>query len=298
MPADRARKVRQFTRALEQQFGGRFDVDYDTGAKWRLEWVNGPSEPVVRVLTDAADLAGADLRFYRRYSTKALAVTAIRMRTAGQLDRYDGGRYPREIVEWEARDLDDPDRGADALQDAMAELLITEATETARAARAEWDAARQQRWTPGGGQPMPLDATETAIDMVRTRGVGWLVEQAVAGGASVAPLVVLSARYAITAGADHAMAWGDRGQPMPLHAAVAAALADPELTEPAAAALLAVLPDLRAEWARTEAAVTAAARRAGLPGAPDRGPARDWQSQPVNDRAAPQPRRKSYGTQS
>jgi hypothetical protein len=53
---------------------------------------------------------------------------------------------------------------------------------------------------------------------------------------------------------------------MPLHAAVAAALADLELTEPAAVALPAVLPALRAEWARTEAAITAAASWAGLPG--------------------------------
>ncbi|MEU1813220.1 hypothetical protein [Micromonospora aurantiaca (nom. illeg.)] len=265
MSGDRARKVRQFARALEQQFGGQFDADYDTGPKWRLDWVNGPSEPAVRTLADAADLAGADLRFYRRYSSKAIAVTAIRMKTAGKLDRYDGGRYPQEIVEWEARDLDHPDRGADALQDTMAELLIAAATAKAQTARAEWAAARPQRWTPGDGRPMPLDATETAVDLIRTRGVGWLVEQAITDGATVAPLVLLSARYAITTGADHAVAWRDRGEPMPLHAAVAAALADPELTEPAAVALLAVLPDLRAEWARTEAAITAAARRAGLP---------------------------------
>src|SRR4051812_36021778 len=132
MAADRARKVRQFARALEQRFGGRFDTDYETGAKWRLDWVNGPGDPAVRKLADAADLAGADLRFYRRHSTKAIAVTAILMKTMGKLDRHVGGRYPQEIVEWEARELDHPDRGADALQDAMAELLIAAAKDSAR----------------------------------------------------------------------------------------------------------------------------------------------------------------------
>ena len=263
MPADRARKVRQFARALEQQFGGQFDIDYDTGAKWRLDWVNGPSEPTVRTLVDGTDLADADLRFYRRYSTKAIAVTAIRMKTSGRLDRYDGGRYPQEIVEWEARDLDHPDRGSDAVQDAVAELLIAVATATARTAR-EWEAARSQRWTPGDGRPMPLDATETAVDLVRTRGVGWLVEQAIADGATVAPKVVLSARYGPRAGGGSD--WVLRAKPFPLHTAVDLALADDDLPAAAAAALLELLPDLRAEWARTENAVTAAARRAGLPG--------------------------------
>jgi hypothetical protein len=265
VPADRARKVRQFARALEQQFGDQFDIDYDTGAKWRLEWVNGPSEPTVRALADAAELAGADVRFYRRYSTKAIAVTAIRMKTAGRLDRYDGGRYPQEIVEWEARDLDHPDRGSDALQDAMAEQLIAAAKDTARTARTEWEAARSQRWTPGDGRPMPLDATETAVDLVRTRGVGWLVEQAIASGATVAPIVVLSARYGPRAGGGSE--WVLRAEPLPLHTAVDLALADGDLPAAAAAALLELLPDLRAEWARTEAAVAAAARRAGLPDA-------------------------------
>ncbi|WP_018588753.1 hypothetical protein [Salinispora arenicola] len=265
MPADRARKVRQFARALEEQFGGQFDADYDTGPKWRLDWVNGPSEPAVRTLADAADLAGADLRFYRRYSRKAIAVTAIRMKTAGRLERFDGGRYPQEIVEWEALDIDHPDRGTDALQDAMAELLIAAATATARTARAEWEAARPRRWTPGDGRPTPLDATETAVDLVRTRGVGWLVEQAITDGATVAPLVVLSARYATHADAGAAVAWAHRAQPLPLNTAVDLALADDELPAAAGAALLALLPDLRAEWDRTEAAITAAARRAGLP---------------------------------
>lgn len=263
MPADRARKVRQFARALEQQFGGQFDIDYDTGPKWRLEWVNGPGEPTVRALADGTDLAGADVRFYRRYSTTAIAVTAIRMKTAGRLDRYDGGRYPQEIVEWEARDLDHPDRGTDAVHDAMAELLIAAAKETARTARAEWEAARSPRWTPGDGRPMPLDATETAVDLVRTRGVGWLVEQAIADGATVAPIVVLSARYGPRAGGGSD--WLLRAQPLPLHTAVDLALADDDLPAAAAAALLELLPDLRAEWACTEDAVTAAARRAGLP---------------------------------
>ncbi|GIF75668.1 hypothetical protein [Asanoa siamensis] len=264
MAADRARKVRLFARRLEQRFGGRFEVSYDTGARWQLDWVDGPGEPAVRALAAAADLAGADLRLYRRYSTKAIAVTAIRMKTAGKLGRHDGGRHPQEIVEWEALDLDHPDRGTDALQDALAELLVATAIAKAKTARADWEATRPQRWVPGGS-PVPLDATETAVDLIRTRGVGWLVEQVIANGATVPPLVVLSARYAAHADAGAAVAWAHRAQPLPLHTAVALALADDDPPAAAGAALLALLPDLRAEWARTEAAITAAARRAGPP---------------------------------
>lgn len=150
--------------------------------------------------------------------------------------------------------------------DRAAHLLAPRAaTATARTARAEWEAARPQRWTPGDGRPIPLNATETAVDLVRTRGVGWLVEQAITDGVTVAPLVVLSARYATHADAGTTVAWAHRAQPLPLHTAVDLALADDERPAAAGAALLALLPDLRAEWGRTEAAITAAARRAGLP---------------------------------
>jgi hypothetical protein len=125
----------------------------------------------------------------------------------------------------------------------MAELLIAAAKAKARTARAEWEAARPQRWT-AGGSPMPLDATETAVDMVRTRGVGWLVEQAITDGTMVAPLVVLSARYAAHAGSGAAVDWADRAQPLPLHTAVDLALADDNLPAAAGAALAVVVGSL------------------------------------------------------
>lgn len=64
------------------------------------------------------------------------------------------------------------------------------------------------------------------------------------------------------------MAGGDRAEPLTLQDAVAAALADEQqLPQPAVAALLALIPELRAELARTQAAIAQAARRAGVPGA-------------------------------
>lgn len=255
MAADRARKVRAFARTLEDRFGGRFDAEYDTGAKWRLDWVDGPAGDTVRALADPADLAGADLRLWRRHSLKAIAVTSIRMAAAGKLGRYDGGRHPVDLAEWEAREVDFPDRGADPLQDTLASLLVAAAKTTSEKAWAEYHATH----TPGSyrlGDYVPLDVENTVVDLVRTRGLGWLIEQAIADGAHLPPLAVLSARYADRAEPTGSLAWRDRGQPLPLHTAVTLALADAEnLPAPAAAALLALLPDLRAEWARTEAAI-------------------------------------------
>jgi hypothetical protein len=279
MASRRADRVRAFARGLEQRFGGRFDTAYDTGPRWRLDWVDGPGEPAVHKLADGADLAGAELR--RRYSTPAIAVTAIRMKTAGRLDRYDGGRYPQEIVEWEARDLDHPDRGADSLQDTMAELLIAAAKATAQTARAQWEANRPQHWAVSGGSPVPLDATETAVDLVRTRGIRWLVEQAADAGVELPPLTVLSARYAHAAPAT-AQAWRERAQPLPLQAAVDAALADQQIDPAAAAALLALLPELQAGWARTEAAIRQAAHAAGVPAEHGGGGGHERREPPMN----------------
>ena len=105
----------------------------------------------------------------------------------------------------------------------------------------------------------------TIAELVRTRGIGWLVAQAIDDGAVLPPLTVLSARYAPRTDSLHAgMAWRERAEPLPLHTAITAALADDDLPPGAAAALLALIPELRAELARTERAVHVAAARAGV----------------------------------
>jgi hypothetical protein len=71
---------------------------------------------------------------------------------------------------------------------------------------------------------------------------------------------VLTARYAA---GDAARAWRERAQTMPVRAAVDAALADPDIAAAAALAMVALLPQLRAEQERTEAAAVTAARKAG-----------------------------------
>jgi hypothetical protein len=242
-PAGSARSPRD----LESRFGVGFEANYDSGANWDLGWSDGPSWPTVRALADQADLAGAKLRMHRSHSMKALALTAIRMAGAGKLGRLDGGRLlsePLWMVESEIDDVDFPERPDDDLQATLAKLLLAEAK------------------TAGAGVDDRLIAS-----LIRDRGLGWLIEQAALAGAELPPLTVLSIRYAAHTGPGQATAWRERAEPLTPQDAVAAALTDDEpLPEPAAAALLAQVPALRAELTRTETAIATAARRAGLPG--------------------------------
>jgi len=115
----------------------------------------------------------------------------------------------------------------------------------------------------------PTDRTwpqpdEYAIaDLVAERGLTWLLPapgEALVDEPELTPLEILTACYATGA---HARAWQERAQPMPLREAVDAALADPALDQPAALAMVALLPQLRVEQERTEAAAVEAARRVG-----------------------------------
>jgi hypothetical protein len=260
----RARVVRAFARQLEERYDVSFEADYDTGPKWRLTWSCGPSYKTVRPQVAVADLAGAQLGLYRTRSTTAIVLTAIRMAAAGQLGRFAGGEYrsgPLTLVESQVDDTDFPDRPDDDLQAALADRLLAIATTTSQAAWAEYRARPRQGFAFGD---VPQDVEGTAATLLRDRGLGWLLEEATQAGTVLPPLLVLSARYAPQATADHATAWRERAQPLPISAAVAAAVADENLSQPAAAALLAVLPELRAEFERTEAAALTAARRAGV----------------------------------
>lgn len=265
----RARIVRAFAGHLSARYGVAFDAVYDTGPKWRLSWSDGPSYDTVRPLVAAADLAGAQLGLYRTRSTTAIALTAVRMAATGRLGRFDGGGYrsgPLSLVESQVDDTDFPDRPDDGLQAALAELLLAIATTTSQAAWAEYRARPQQGFRFGD---VPQGVEGTAATLLRDRGLGWLIEEAGRAGTELPPLLVLSSRYAPDAGTESATAWRERAQPLPVSAAVAAAVADERLALPVATALLAVLPELRAEFERTEAAATAAAHRAGATSASD-----------------------------
>ncbi|SNT65866.1 hypothetical protein SAMN05421812_12812 [Asanoa hainanensis] len=243
---DRPRRLRTLARELEKRYGAPVEPTHDNGPVWRLEWTDGPGMATVRALVDAADLAGAQVRLYRSHSMMAIALTAIRLAAAGRRGRLDGGSSrsgPLWLVESELRDLDSPDRPDDPLQEVLARRLLAEATAA----------------DPGGYVDDQMVAS-----LVRDRGLGWLLAEAAQAGAELAPLTVLSARYAPHADADHAVAWRERGAPLPLQAAVAAAIGDDHLSPAAAVALLSVLPDLRAGLSRTEQRAVVAARRSGL----------------------------------
>jgi len=282
--SSRARIVRAFASQMQDRYGLPFEADYDTGPKWRLTWSDGPTYDTVRPLVAAGDLAGAQLGLYRTRSTAAIVLTAVRMAAAGQLGRFAGGGYrsgPLSLVESQVDDTDFPDRPADDLQAALAARLLAIATTTAQAAGAEYNARPRQGFK---FDDVPQDVEATAATLIRDRGLGWLIEEAAQAGTLLPPLLVLSARYAPLAAVEQATAWRERAQPLPISAAVAAAVADEQLSRPAAAALLAVLPQLRAEFDQAEAAAITAARRAGVTSAPTpdgqtnpaaRGPAAD-----------------------
>ena len=241
MARDRARRVRAFAKGLEDQFGVRFEAAYDSGPTWSLSWTDGPGFAAICEAGDAADLAAAKLRFYRLRSTKALALTAIRMAAAGRLGRGSGRSGPLWQVESEMNDIDFPERPGDDLQAALADRLIAIATETSQAAWAKYRSQPRQGFS---FSEVPLGVDETAALLLRDKGLGWLVGETAQLGVELPPLVVLSVRYAPGADAVQAVAWRDRAQPLPLQVAVAAAIADAHLTE---------------------AAVAEAVRRAGVP---------------------------------
>lgn len=263
--SDRARRVRAFAKDLETRFDGvRFEPTYDSGPKWRLEWTDGPCRDTVRAVVDAAGLAGTQVLLSRSQSRTAIALTTIRLAAAGRLGRFDGDSHrsgPLDLVEWEMDRADFPERPSDELEQRLAQRLLAIATTASRTAWTEYESRPRQGFRLAD---VPLDVEATAATLIRDHGLGWLVADAIRAGVEVPPLSVLSATYAAGADAALAEAWRERAQPLPVRTAVAAAIADDHLTEPGAAALLALLPELRAELARTEAAAREAARRAGL----------------------------------
>ncbi|MEU7802557.1 hypothetical protein AB0B10_25185 [Micromonospora arborensis] len=261
---DRARRVRGFAGELESQHGTHFGVAYDSGPTWTLSWVDGPGYATVRKAVDAADLAGAKLRLFRSRSVTSIVLTAIRMAAAGRLGRSSGGSFrsgPLSLVESEVDDTDFPDRPDDDLQAALAERLLALATATSQSAWAEYQNRPRQGFALAD---VPMGVAGTVASLIRDRGLGWLVQEAAQAGVDLPPLTLLSVRYASRADAVQAVAWRERAQPLPVQAAVAAALADEQLTTETAIALIALLPDLRVEQAIRETAAIEAARHAGV----------------------------------
>jgi hypothetical protein len=230
MTADRPRRVRAFAQRLSETSGAEVTARHDAGARWTLEWVDGPTVATVRSTAAGADLAGAQLELMRHRSPRAYALVTLRLAQDGQLPHQR--RLAAQLVEDTVYDTDHPERAEDARQERMVQRLLDDVR---RAGRIE---------------------TGDIVEQVSLRGLSWLL------GEPSSALELLTARYAT---GDDQWRWLNQARPMPMTAAVSATLADPQIDQAAAAAVLELLPALRAEFARTEQAALAAARRTGVP---------------------------------
>ena len=238
---DRPRRVRVLSQTLSTQTQTEIRVTHDSGARWYLEWTDGPTRTAVRAAVDAADLAGAEIRLYRTSTARAVALCAVRLAATGELGIGQRWGQPLSQVQYFLDDIDHPERPTDEREDQMATKLLAAATPADR----QWP-----------------DEYRIA-DLVAERGLAWLLPvpgEAVVDAPELSPLEILTARYATGA---QSRAWQEQAQTMPVRDAVDAALADPALDRIAALAMVALLPQLRVEQEHTEAAAVDAARRAG-----------------------------------
>ncbi|MEU0938992.1 hypothetical protein [Embleya sp. NPDC005971] len=231
---DRTRRAR----ALATDLGRHFDVDAtaEYRDRWVIRWVDGPTENtarswVARRVPDMVDVA----YLYRDLSRRAWAVGAVRAAVDGAYgDGYVTVR-PYEVEGATApyiRDREYPDR-LDGVREVLVERLL------ASLPADSWRAERE------------------AAEVVAERGLAVLVEGA--GLDVLTPGEVLTARYADTRA--EVMAWERTLGTLPTAVLVERALADPGIDREGALALVALLPELRAGWEATEAAILRAAGR-------------------------------------
>jgi hypothetical protein len=230
--SDRPRRVRAFARDLSTRLQASIQATYDSGTRWHLEWVDGPTRAAVRAAVDAADLAGAQIQTSRSASTRAVAAGAVRLAASGEFAIGRRWGLPLTQIERYLEDVNHPDRTVDEREEHIVGRLLAAATPTG------------QRW------PNEYRIGELVVE----NGLAWLLD-----GAQLAPLEVLTARYAE---GQAALAWRDRAATMPLRPAVEAALADPDPDPATTLATLSLLRQLRLEQEQAEAAAITAARRA------------------------------------
>jgi hypothetical protein len=230
--SDRSRRVRAFAHDLSDRLQADIKATYDSGSRWYLEWVDGPTRATVRAAVDTADLAGAQIRTARGRSVRAAAVAAVRLAAAGEFTIGRRWGVPLSQIEHHLDDIDHPEQTVDEREEHMVGRLLAAATPP--------------------GQHWPDDYR--IGELVAENGLAWLLD-----GARLTPLEVLTARYAQ---GEAARAWRERTETMPVRPAVEAALTDPNLEPAAALATLTLLRELRVDQERAEAAAIAAARRA------------------------------------
>jgi hypothetical protein len=232
---DRARRVRIVATDLGRHFGVEATAEYGERG-WRIGWVDGPTVDtarawVARRVPDVVDVA----YLYRDLSRRAWAVGAVR--AAGDGAYWDGYLTvrPYEVEGVTApyiRDREYPNR-LDGVREVLVERLLV--------------SLPADSWR-GGSE---------AAEMVAERGLAVLVEGA--GLDVLTPGEVLTARYVDTRA--EVMAWERTLVTLPAAVLVERALADPGIDREGALALVALLPELRAGWDATEAAILRAAGR-------------------------------------
>jgi hypothetical protein len=240
---NRSTRIRQLAITLSQKFGldsrewiePRYD---DSTRQWTLSWHDGPTVDQVRRAARKADKEiTEDLRFERRYTPRAFALGAIRMALAGEEVPRSGGWYAASVVEAALEKVPNPGPKGER-ETMLAERLLAKAC-----------AAYGREWVDD----------HDICGLVGDRGLAWLLTPAEDGGnaPAMSPLEVLTARYADGAAG---VAWRAHLRTLPVGAAFSAALADPRLTPEAAAAALALMPEVRAELDAAEELLTALAR--------------------------------------
>src|SRR6266536_5292682 len=126
--SDRPRRVRAFAHDLSTRLQARIQATYDSGTRWYLEWVDGPTRAAVRDAVDAADLAGAQIQTSRSVSSRAVAVGAVRLAVSGEF--AIGRRWGRASTQIEhyLEDVDHPERVADGREEHLVGRLLAAAT--------------------------------------------------------------------------------------------------------------------------------------------------------------------------
>ncbi|MER5635433.1 hypothetical protein ABT095_00565 [Kitasatospora sp. NPDC002227] len=219
--------------------------------RWTFRWYDGPTVTAVRADLDQEAPAGVEVAARRDFSTRALALAAIRETRAGAMRRWVGSWGQRYHLEQLLHELPHPERTAHAREAAMLDRLLRTAT------------------TGAGRWAVPDESR--AFELIARDGIAWLLPQplpqhrlaapGVTDGLALDPLEFLTARYATGV---HRTAWETALTPMPLRAAVAAAQADPAPTPEAASAALSLLPTLEAQLTEElDAARTTLTKAAG-----------------------------------
>jgi hypothetical protein len=224
--ADRAKRLRALARALNEHFAltpdtvrAEFD-EYARPGKWYLRWTDGPAvAQLTRVARDIDAEVLAEATLFRKYSDFVWALATIRLTMSTEELPSGEGYYPNSwhVREWlQGRKAPRP---RNKREQVLAERL--------------------------GAMFEDSDSFHSSdtwmADFVRDNGVAALLRDRDAGETLLTPVEVLTDRYAT---GEAVKAWKRRLIPLTPLEAFLAVLADQEPEPDAAAAALALVPEV------------------------------------------------------